>query len=383
MNILQRRVAAPRATTVAVVLCSLATIGLPSADASYLQTNLVTDSQAFLASQGFAPAATEDRQLINPWGASFSPTGPFWISDQGAGVSTLYNGAGAKQALIVTTPQNAGPPAGPTGQVFNGANAFLLANSQRGVFFFANLDGSIAGWNPGAGTTAQVIVPASSTARPAAYTGLAIGAVGADNYLYAANRATGRIDVFNSTFAATTLAGNFTDPGANPSGLAPFNVQALNGRLYVTYSIPGAAPDEAAAGQGFVSVFNFDGTFVQRIVADGGQSTSPWGVAIAPSNFGELSGALLVANFHENLGFIRAYDPTTGAFRGTLTNLNGGDINIPYLWAILFGNGGNGGAADRLFFTAGIGDEQHGLFGSFAAVPAPQSALLFVSALLA
>lgn len=374
---------ARKSARAAFVLCIVAGVGVVPAEATYIQNNLVTDNQAFLTSQGFTPAAFVDQSLVNPWGVSFSATGPFWVSNQGSANSTLYNTAGSPQALVVSIPQSATGPRGPTGQAFNGANTFNLSNGQRGVFFFANLDGSIAGWNPGLGSNAQTVVSAASANRAAVYTGLAIGASGGQNFLYAANNATGRIDVFNSSFAPAALAGTFTDPGPNPNNLSPFNVANIGGQIYVTYATPGPSADEAPAGRGFVSVFNTDGTFVRRIVDEGGQTTSPWGVAIAPANFAELSGALLVANFHESLGFIRAYDRNTGAFLGTLTGENGGDVNIPYLWAILFGNGGNGGVANRLYFAAGIGDEQHGLFGEFVATPLPAAAPLFLGALVA
>jgi uncharacterized protein (TIGR03118 family) len=208
--------------------------------------------------------------------------------------------------------------------------------------------------------------------RPAIYTGLTIGTVSGQSYLYAANEATGRVDVFDSSFAPTTLAGAFVDPGANPAGLVPFNVKSIGDRVYVTYSTGGSDADEAALGAGFVSEFNADGTFVRRLTS-GGPLSSPWGLAIAPSTFGELSGSLLVGNFSDEFGTINAFSLTDGAYLGSLEDASGNPIVVPYLWEILTGNGGAGGNPGSLYFAAGIGDEQHGLFGRFDASAVPEA----------
>jgi len=340
--------------------------------------SLVTDDQDALAEAGFEPAAFVDPNLINPWGMSFSPTGPFWVSNQGSGTSTLYDGDGLPQSLIVGIPQ-VGSVAGPTGQVFNSTTSFQLSTGGTGVFFFANLDGSISGWN--SGTTAEVVVPSASPLRPAIYTGLALGSSGGADFLFAANNETGRIDVFDSSYAAVAIPGGFTDPGPNPDNLVPFNIQNLNGLLYVTYATGGPDADEAPLGRGFVSVFNPDGSFVGRI-ADGGQLSSPWGVAIAPDDFGKFGGALLIGNFSEAFGYINAFDPDTGEFLGSLLDETGDTLTIPYLWALLFGNGGTGGDIEDLYFTAGIGDELHGLFGEISGtVPLPAGLPLLGGAL--
>ena len=350
---------------VAVMLC------LPQAAAARAirEVNLVTDDQSVLASLGFTPAASVDPNLINPWGVAESPTGPFWVSNQGSGTSTLYNSSGTPQPLVVAVPGREAPPTGPTGQVFNPGGGFTLANGATARFLFANLDGSISGWNPAAGTNAlRAVTPTGE--RAAAYTGLAIGTVGANTYLYAPNRVTGRIDVYDSAFAPTSLTGGFVDPGANPAGLVPFNVANIGNRLWVTYSVPGADADEASLGSGFISEFMLDGTFVRRLT-NGGPLSSPWGLAIAPSSFGPLGGALLVGNFSEQFGQINAFNLADGAFLGALTDKTNSLITIPYLWALQPGNGGNGGSASSIYFTAGIGDEAHGLLGELAAVPEP------------
>lgn len=331
------------------------------------QDNLVTDDQAALTALGFTAAAHVDPHLINPWGVSFAPTGPFWVSNQGDATSTLYDGSGTAIPLVVAIPQNATAPAGPTGQVFNASNSFVLPTGGKGLFFFANLDGTISGWNGAQGSTAVKVAGGDA---PAIYTGLAIGNSGGNDYLYAANHLTGAIDVFDGTFAKTTLAGNFTDPGANPLGLVPFNARNIGGHLYVTYAVAGADADEASLGAGFVSEFNLDGTFVRRL-ATGGELLSPWGLEIAPSSFGSFGGALLVGNFSEDEGLINAFSLTDGSFLGSLRDAHGDEVEIPYLWALTVGNDGSAGDTDKIYFAAGIGDEEHGLFGRLTAVPEP------------
>lgn len=358
-----RRPAVIFGATCAVLMASSSAL---AANQSVAQVNLVTDDAAFLASQGFTPAATVDSSLINPWGMSFSATSPFWTSNQGAGNATLYNGLGAKQALTVTIPGSAQGPSGPTGQVFNStANDFVLANGAKATFLFANLNGNIEGWNGAAGTTALVQVlkgPGN------VYTGLTLGSSGGQNYLYAANSSANTIDVFNGSFAQTTLAGNFTDPTL-PGGLAPFNVANIGGQLYVTYAPPGPAADEAPLGTGAVSVFNTDGTFVRRF-ATGGNLLSPWGLAKAPSSFGALGDAILVGNFAEEDGFINAFRESDGAYLGMLTT-GSEAFRMPYLWSLAFRTGGVGVDPNALYLTAGIGDEKHGLFARLNAVPEP------------
>jgi uncharacterized protein (TIGR03118 family) len=337
-------------------------LALPvTADPIYSLTPLVTDDQEALADEGFAPAVTVDPNLINPWGVSLAPTSPFWVSNQGTNTSTLYTGDGAKVPLTVDIPQ-AGPPTGPTGQVFAGGSGLLLSNSSEGLFFFASLDGSISGWN--SGTAAEVVV-APSAGRPAIYTGLALANMNGSSFLYAANNLTGAIDVFDSNYDPVGLGSDAFASGPNPDGLAPFNVQQIGGLIYVTYAIPGIEADEAPLGSGFVNVFTTDGSFVRRIESD--QFASPWGLALAPDGFGEFSEALLIGNFNDEFGFINAFDAVTGDFLGTMLNVEGNPLIIPYLWGLVFGNGALSDE-DDLYFAAGIGDELHGLFGEIGAV---------------
>ncbi|HEY6374187.1 MAG TPA: TIGR03118 family protein [Edaphobacter sp.] len=323
---------------------------------SFTQTNLVSNVPGL--------ATTTDPHLINPWGVAFSPTSPFWVSNQGGGTATLYNGVGAITPLVVTIPASATPPSGPTGQVFNSSTGFLLGNGAASTFIFDTLNGTIAGWNGGAGTTAQVMVPSSG----AVYTGLAQNTSGGSSFLYAAD-STGHIRVFNSAWADvtnTTFAGKFVDPTL-PAGYTPFNIQTIGSNLYVTYS---------GTTGGFVDEYDTAGNFIKRI-ASGGALFSPWGLVIAPANFGIFSNDLLVGNFGN--GEILAYDPTTDAFLGTLNGPNGQPLVNDFLWALETRTGGAGVNLNAVYFTAGIDGERDGLFGEITETT-PEPATIFETA---
>lgn len=353
----------PGVSILGLTLGALLLVGPVYADATYLQTNLVSDLPGV--------AATTDPNLANPWGISFGPGGPFWVSDNKTGVTTLYNGQGQIVSLVVTIPPPGGgvPPSAPTGQVFNGGSGFDVGISQPARFIFATEDGTISGWNPAVSGT-NAILKVDHSAVNAVYKGLAIGNNGTGDFLYAANFNAGTIEVFNSSFAPTTLAGNFIDP-TMPIDYAPFNIQNLGGKLYVTYALQDATKHDDVPGpaHGFVDVFDLNGNLLQRLVS-GGVLNSPWGVALAPGNFGAFSNSLLVGNFGD--GKINAFDPTTGNFLGTMVDKNGNPIINAGLWGLQFGNGGAGGDSDKLYFTAGIPGpgllEDHGLFGSLQPV---------------
>ena len=336
------------------------------------QINLTTDSNEFLVSQGLTPAANVDPNLVNPWGMSFGPTSPFWISNQVSGNSTLYTGSGTPfpqpTPLVVTIPGSASGPSGPTGQTFNSTTSFTLSNTNPAVFLFANLNGTISGWNGGSGTNAQVV---AGTPGGAVYTGLAIGSTGGNNYLYAANHA-GGIDIFDQSFAPTTLAGSFTDPNL-PADLTPFNIANIGGQLYVTFAQAGPDADEAPLGSGIVDIFNPDGSFVSRFVTGSlsNNVVSPWGITVAPSGFAGLGGNFLIGNFSDEDGFINIFDPG-GSYLGQLT-MNGDVFNMRSLWALGTRTGGPGVNTSAVYFTAGIGDEEHGLFAELLPVPEPSS----------
>ena len=208
-----------------------------------------------------------------------------------------------------------------------------------------------------------------NSASGAVYKGLALGNNGTGNFLYATNFNAGTIDVFDGNFAPAALSGNFTDPNL-PAGFAPFGIQNIGGILVVTYAEQDASKhdDVPGAGNGYVDEFDMNGNLLKRLVS-GGVLNSPWGVAMAPAGFGDLSGDLLVGNFGD--GRINAFDPSTGAFLDTLNDGLGAPIVVQGLWGLLFGNGGNGGAQNELFFSAGINDEADGLFGKFVPILAP------------
>lgn len=336
----------------------------------FAQTNLVSNVPGM--------AANFDANLKNPWGISHSATSPFWVSNQGSNNSTLYNAASVPQALIVSVPPTAPPPTGPTGQVNNsfGAGNFV-ENGAPSSFIFATLAGSIDAWNASNGTTAAIV----ATTPGAVYTGLAIGTNGTANFLYAANFAGGRIDVFNSSFAPTTLSGSFTDPNL-PAGYVPYNVQNLGGKLYVQYAQVDPVTHEAAegAGLGVVNVFDANGNFLQRL-HNGGPLNAPWGIAIAPAGFGEFGGDVLVGNFGD--GTINAFDPGNGNFLGTLKDSSGNPIVNEGLWALDFRAQGSGFDPNALFITAGINDEADGLFAEIQAVPEPGAIALTALGFLA
>jgi uncharacterized protein (TIGR03118 family) len=359
-----------RAALAAVAL-QLAVPGVATAQ-NYFQRNLVSDIAGL--------AELTDPALRNPWGMSFSRTSPFWISDQGANLSTLYTVSDigvTKVPLQVSIPAIAGGPQGPTGQVNNGTGAFALANGTAARFMFANLDGSISGWN--GGTAAEVVVPASAGTI---YTGLAINTDPTlGPLLYAANTAGGEIEVYDGSFNELTMPPDaFVDPDAVAAGLVPFNVQSIGGNVYVTYAEPGRPAQIAAGrGSGAVAVFDTAGNFISTVIS-GSRLASPWGLALAPSNFGLFSGDLLVGNFSFAASEINAFDPTTGALRGTLPiDMTG--FAPGGLWALAFGNGASG-APNVLYFTDGINGERNGLFAAFG-VPEPHTLLLFAGGLVA
>jgi uncharacterized protein (TIGR03118 family) len=391
---------------------------LPSATSppDFLQTNLVSDLPGV--------AQFQDPHLVNPWGISESGSSPFWVSDNNAGVSTLYNAPANPAAgqppfsinpLVVSIPTPGNPlgaTGAPTGTVFNidggATGGFTVSGVDKNgkpitasaIFLFVTEDGTLVGWNPAvnpkgfdpakAGTYAIIAVDNSGNnfTQPdplkqtgAVYKGMSIasslspifaGDPSSTTVLYAANFRSGKIEVYDPSFKQVTLpAGAFRDASL-PSNFAPFNVQVLDDKVYVSYAQQNAAKhdDVGGAGHGFVDVFNLDGTpglpgGQERLVSRGALD-SPWGLAIAPSSFGTIANDLLVGNFKS--GFIDIYNPATGQFLGQLKDPDGEPINIDHLWALKVGNGGNGGRSDTVYFTAGIDNEMHGLFGSLTPV---------------
>jgi uncharacterized protein (TIGR03118 family) len=303
-----------------------------------------------------------DPNLINPWGISLNSTDPFWIADNGTGVSTLLDGQGQVPPLIVQTPGVGASVGSATGTVFNGGPGFVISENGRAgpsQFLFATEDGLILGWSAGVDITHALVAVANSGA--AVYKGLALATNSQGAFLYAANFFAGTIDVFDQGFHAVQVSGSFSDP-AIPAGFAPFNIQNIGGRLFVTYAQQNAEwhDDVPGPGNGYVDVFDTNGNLLSHFVS-GGALNSPWGLALAPAHFGEFSNDLLVGNSGD--GRINAFNPQTGAFVGQLKDVAGIPIHIEQLWGLAFGNGGGAGGQNTLYFTAGIGYEQHGLFG--------------------
>jgi len=297
-----------------------------------------------------AGAAQTDKNLVNAWGLAFNPTGFVWVANNGTNTSTLYDGNGVVQSLVVAT------PAAPTGIVFNGS----AVNFRGSPFVFSTESGVIAAWSPAVDRNNAIKV-FDNGPTGAVYKGLALASYNNQSYLYATDFHNNRVDVYDAGFNKTALPGDFTDPGL-PAGYGPFGIQAIGDRLYVSFARHAATGDDEVhgAGLGIVDVFDTGGALIKQLLVAGALN-APWGMAMAPSNFGTLSGKLLVANFGD--GKINAYDPVSGAFAGSLMQADGSPVMIDGLWGIAFGNGLNSQPTNTLFFTAGPSDETHGLYG--------------------
>jgi len=300
-----------------------------------------------LASNLSGKAQHVDPLLANPWGVAYAPGGAFWISDAASGYSTLYDGSGIEQTLEVVIPTASGTGVGsPTGIVYNGSTEFKIMN-WTSVFLFATLDGTISGWSAFEPNTALI----GAKQAGAVYTGLAITSKTSGNFLYAADAANNRVDVYDGNFNLVT---SFTDPTLPPH-FAPFGIQDINGQVYVTFANNTGGPG------GLVDIFSEGGTFVRRLIQNPGLN-QPWGLAVAPANFGLLSNALLVSN-NTSTGTINGFNLTTGKLVGTIKNSAGQPIRINGLWGIEFGGGSAlNGKTNQLFFTAGPNDTD-GYFG--------------------
>jgi uncharacterized protein (TIGR03118 family) len=358
----------------AILLLATTTLGAVQAALAdppfYQQRNLISDDRTLI------PAEQEDRLLRNAWGLAANATSPWWIANNGSDSSILFNAnTNTIQSLVVAIPDGA-----PTGLVFNSSGGqFVVKNgaaSAPATFLFSSEAGVISGWNPGVpppppSTQAQVGV----TVPDAIYKGLAIAGTGASARLYATNFHAGTVDVFDGTFTLLSLPGAFVDPNL-PAGYAPFGIQNINNTLYVTYALQDddAEDDVAGPGHGYVDAYDTAGN-LRRRVASAGPLNSPWGLALAPADFGAFSNMLLVGNFGD--GRINAYD--LGAMTsngeavavGPLHSAKGPPLRIDGLWALQFGNGANAGPKTTLFFTSGPDGEAHGLFGSLTPAGPP------------
>ena len=344
--------------------------GGTTASAIYTMTPLVASSSAITALQ-------TDAHLVNAWGLAFNPTADAWIANAGTSTSTIYDGNGTAMAPYSGGPSSIAIPAGssgtaePTGVVFNATSQFVISsggNSAPASFLFATLGGTIEGWAQGADPNSAVIAYDGS-GRGSMYTGLTMAKDSSGNiFLYAADFKNATVDVFTASFALQPVGGAFFD-AAIPPGYAPYGIQnipASNGsaQIYVTYAEPANTAQHVTmgAGLGYVAVFDADGTLITTLVSKGALN-APWGVALAPGNFGPLSGALLIGNFGD--GAINAYNPTTGASMGPLMLTSTQQLFISGLWALQFGNGVSGSSqpTNTLFFTAGPNGEAAGQYG--------------------
>jgi uncharacterized protein (TIGR03118 family) len=309
-----------------------------AANAQYSVTNLVSNVTG--------GAATVDPLLANPWGLVYAPGSPFWISDEASGWSTLYDGSGNKISLNVVVPMaNSSSPGTPTGIVFNGSSQFQI-NGSTSIFIFATLDGTISGWSP-ANIGSSVI---AVTQPGASFTGLAITNYSSFNHIYAADAANDVIDMYDGNFK---LVGQFTDASV-PDGFAPFGIQDIGGKLYVSYAATNGQ------GGGYIDIFTEQGELTKHF-ASGSRFNQPWGFAVAPSNWGPLSGALLITN-NATIGTINGFNLKTGKFIDVVRHL-GLPVSINGIWGIEFGGGTtNDGPTNWMYFTAGPND-QDGYFG--------------------
>jgi uncharacterized protein (TIGR03118 family) len=343
---------------------------LPAAAQHFTRTDLTANQG------GVSPTAPNlDGNLRNAWGLTRSATSTWWISDNAAGVSSLYDAAGVPQSLVVTIPTLAGNGATstPTGTAFNYSSGFEIAPGKKAIFLFVTEDGTITGWNPGVKPTEAVIAfpPARTTPSQAVYKGCTLVTTAQGTFLYVANFGQGRVDVFDSTFhRVRPTVPTFRDLRI-PRGYAPFNVQNVGGNVVVTFAQKerGSKDEQHGAGKGFVAIFDPQG----RLLLDlehGSFLNAPWGITQAPADFGVFSHRLLIGN--QGDGTINAFNPLSGRFEGQLLDANGAPLAIDGLWALNFGSNGAAGSAIEMFFTAGPNDEADGLFGKIVPVATEQ-----------
>jgi uncharacterized protein (TIGR03118 family) len=306
--------------------------------AQYKPTYLVSDKSG---------APHTDPLLKNAWGLAYAPSAPFWVSDEATGWSTLYNAQGVPQGLQVVVPPASGKGAGsPTGIVYNGSSEFQI-DTWTSVFIFATLDGTISGWSSFNPSAALIAV----TSKGASYTGLAITSYSSGNFLFAADAANNKVDIYDGSF---NFVKSFTDSSV-PDGFAPFGIQDIGGKVYVSFAATNGGPG------GYIDIFSEAGTLLQHFT-HGKPLNQPWGFAVAPAKFGPLSNTLLITN-NATQGWINAFDLTTGKFVGTMMTPENKPVSINGIWGIEFGGGTTAnGKTNQLFFAAGPNDTD-GYFG--------------------
>ena len=330
----------------------------------YLQTDLVADQSGV--------AAATDPNLVNPWGLSRSSTSPWWAADNGTGLSTLYDGTGAAKSLVVTIPTGDASMSStgtPSGTVYNSSTGFVLPNGKPAVFMFVTEDGTISGWNSGTSAVITVNTKSASVFKGAALATLPIPYGSQSTFLYVADFRKGQVQVYDSSFHHIQGIEEFFRDERLPRGYAPFNIQNIGGELYVTFAKQDAQKHDEVdgAGLGYVDVFSPFG-FLLRRLEHGWWLNGPWGLAMAPGDFGIYSHDLLVGQFGS--GNIAVYDPVTGAFKDLLRDAKNNPIAISGVWGLSFGSGTptGSGPANTLYFAAGSDGEQHGLFGTLTPI---------------
>jgi uncharacterized protein (TIGR03118 family) len=340
---------------VSLCLCLFSTFSVAQ---HFTVTNLVSN---------IAIAPNLDPNLVNAWGLARSSTSPWWVTDNGTGLTSLYNTAGTNVGTF-TIPGLNGDPSAPTGIVFNFSSGFLLPNGNKAIFIFVTEDGTIAGWNGGPTAVTKIDRSANS-----AYKGAAIALINGAPFLYATNFKAGTVDVFNAGFVRAFVPATFLVPGL-PPGYVPFGIQNVGGNLVVTYAHREVREDDEdhGPGLGYAAIFTPLGRMI-GVLKHGDYFNAPWGIAMAGGDFGTFSHRLLIGNFGD--GTINAFDPITGEFQGKLLATGSSSpIVIDGLWAISFASGAaaNSGAANELYFAAGPNDESNGLFGKIAPLASEQ-----------
>jgi uncharacterized protein (TIGR03118 family) len=352
-----------RAAAAALAASAFAALGLA--------TPAIAAGQAYavrhLVSNGVVDSDYFDPNMVNTWGVSFNPNGLVWVSNNRTGTSTLYDGLGAPNSLVVNVPAANGGVGAPTGIVFSGSADFVVSKDGKAGpsrFIFANEDGLITGWAPGV----DLLNALPAVLQPnAIYMGLAVAQSPAGARLYATDYRNAKVDIYDSAFAPVKLAKAFVDPKL-PLGMAPFGIQAMGSSIYVTFVKqgdyqPGSGMRPEGGGvDAVISVFDTDGRYLRRAVAKSGNLRQPWGIALAPADFGIHANRLLISDFHE--GTIGAYDAATGAFMGLLRDRNGQALKVPGIWGMQFGNGLNNQPLNTLFFAAGPNGQGGGVYGS-------------------
>jgi len=341
--------------------------------------NLVVLGIGLLASSAQAQKFTrtdlvdqnKDPNLVNAWGVSRSSTSPWWVSDNGTGLTTLYDCAGAIQSLVVVMPNASGQgTSAPTGQVFNYTTSFNVATGKPAVFIFVGEDGGISGWNPGVDATHAILTVKHPDS--AIYKGVALAQSATGPRLYVTNFKSGQVEMYDGNFkpVGPRRVNQFHIPGLDQNW-APFGIQSVGGNVVVTFAhrLPGQDDEDDGPGLGWVGVFDTEGNLLVTL-EHGDFINAPWGIAMSPSDFGAFSHRLLIGNFGD--GWIHAYNAFTGKHEGALLDQNGQPIAIDGLWGLSFGNNAKAGASNALYFSAGPNHESQGLFGNLVPVAGDQ-----------